>query len=515
MNSSETSGRRERGSQTALLLVAVCAAVVLVYLPALRLGPVAEDLQWALKGATTPLHPGSLLEPFHQHVRPAGNLFFAAAVALFGQQWVAYRVVQLALLLVLTVLAWRLLYRTLALPPLGVALVVALWLISPLCDDVMFITNQVKQVLLALGVVGVLLLREGPRAPARQLGTAAFAVLAAAAKEEWVVLPALVLAQDLLLLRVTLRRALRRAVPWACAVVAYLAAYWVLVHFQARWFYGQGSSVVLAKGVATLGAFFHVLPPVPWEFRSLLAERPLGASLSVALMLVLLVFTVVRRERRALFCLVASALTALPTLPGAAQAGRYLLLPWFFFLVACALSLREFGRTVRMNRQLDVAFVVLGVVLLAGDAVRVRADCIDWARFAAIARAVEAEAAPLVQSAREGSALVVFRGDDGGPLRRLLESPRGQLKLYFPRPDDPYGAVSLSALLSWRTYREGFVLERVTTLPPGQAVAGFIHETGFFQAHGTPRGPMIGGGMRPPLILLRRPWATFDPTVFP
>jgi hypothetical protein len=168
-----------------------------------------------------------------------------------------------------------------------------------------------------------------------------------------------------------------------------------------------------------------------------------------------------------------------------------------------------------MSRQLDTAFVVLGVVLLAGDAVRVRADCIDWARFAAIARTVEAEAAPLVQRAREGSALVVFRGDDGGPLRRLLESPRGQLKLYFPRPDDPYGAVSLSALLSWRTYREGFVLERVTTLPTGQAVTGFIHDVGFFLPRGMPLGPMIGGGMRPPVILIPRPWATFDPTVFP
>jgi hypothetical protein len=289
----------------------------------------------------------------------------------------------------------------------------------------------------------------------------------------------------------------------------------VLVRFEARWFYGQGASVVAAKGVATLGAFFHVLPPVPWEFRSLLAERPLGAAISVALMLALLVFSLARRERRALFCLVASGLTALPTLPGAGQAGRYLLLPWFFFLAACALSLREFGRTVRMSRQLDTAFVVLGVVLLAGDAVRVRADCIDWARFAAIARTVEAEAAPLVQRAREGSALVVFRGDDGGPLRRLLESPRGQLKLYFPRPDDPYGAVSLSALLSWRTYREGFVLERVTTLPPGQAVAGFIHDAGFFLPRGMPLGPMIGGGMRPPVILIPRPWATIDPTVFP
>ena len=515
MSLSEVSGRRDRGWQAALPLVAVCAAVVLVYLPALSLGPVAEDLQWALKGATTSLHPESLLKPFHQHLRPAGNLFFAASVALFGRQWVAYRVVHLALVLALAVLAWRLARRTMAIPGPGAALVVALWLISPLSDDVVFITNQVKQVLLAVGVLGVLLLREGSPTPWRRLGIVGSAVLAAAAKEEWVVLPALVLAQDVLLLSVPWRRAVRRVAPWAVAVAAYLAVYWALVRFQAGWFYGQRPADVAAKAVATAGALFHLLPPVPWEFGALLSDRPLGAALGVALTIGLVAFAVARRERRALFCLVASALTALPTLPGAGQAGRYLLLPWLFFLAACVLSLRDVGRSLRMSRQLDAAFVVLGVVLLAGDALRVRADCIDWARFGAIARAVEAEAAPLVQRAREGSALVVLRGDDGGPLRRLLESPRGQLKLYFPRPDDPYGVVSLSALLSWQTYREGFVLERVTTLPPGRPAAGFIHGAGFFLPHGMPLGPMIGGGMRPPVILLPRAWDTFDPAAFP
>jgi hypothetical protein len=515
MNSSEINVRRDRVWLAALPLVAVCAAVVLVYLPALSLGPVAEDLQWALKGATTPLHPESLLKPFHQHLRPAGNLFFAASVALFGGQWVAYRVVQLALVLALVLLAWRLTRRTLALPAPGAALVVALWLISPLSDDVVFITNQVKQVLLALGVLGVLLLREGSPTLPRRLGIVGSAVLAAAAKEEWVVLPALVLAQDVLLLSVPLRRALRRVAPWAVAVAAYLAAYWALVRFQAGWFYGQGPANVAAKAVATAGALFHVLPPVPWEFGALLSDRPLGAALAVALTIALVAFAVVRRERRALFCLVASGLTALPTLPGAGQAGRYLLLPWLFFLVACALSLREVGRSLRMSRQLDATFIVLGVVLLAGDAVRVRADCADWARFAAIARTLESETTPLVRHARAGDAVVVVRGDDGGPFRQLLESPRGQLKLYFPRPDDPYGAVSLSALLSWQTYREGFVVERVETLPLGRSAMGFVHEVGGFVPREMPTGYSPGGGPRRPVILVPRPWETFDPAAFP
>jgi len=520
MSSNEGGSTRVRGWLSALPLVVACAAVVMAYAPALSLGPVAEDLQWALKGAATPAHPEGLLKPFHQHLRPAGNLFFAASVAVFGTQWVAYRVAQLALLLVLAVLAWRLLRGTLALPSLGSGLVIALWLISPLSDDVVFITNQVKQVLLGLGIVGVLLLCQGPRTPARRLGMVGLAVLAAAAKEEWVVLPALVLAQDVLLFSVPWRRALRRVAPWAVAVVAYLAAYWALVRFQAEWFYGQGPSGVATKAVATVAAFFHVLPPVPWEFGALVADNRVKALLAVALALALIALTVVRRERRALFCLVASALTALPTLPGAGQAGRYVLLPWLFFLAACALVLREVGRAVRMSRLLDAAFVVLGVMLLAGDAVRVRADCTDWARFAAIAWALETEATPLVQHARAGNAVVVVRGDDGGPLRRLLESPRGQLKLYFPRPDDPYGAVSLSALLSWQTYREGLVLERVTALPPGRAAFGFVHHSGGFIPHelqagdDTPR-PLPGGGLRAPVILVPRPWAGFDPSAFP
>lgn len=515
MRSNEADAKSGRRWLAALPLVAACVAVVVVYAPTLGLGPVAEDLQWALKGAATPLHPGGLLKPFHQHLRPAGNIFFAASAALFGKQWVGYRVVQLALLLALAAVGWLLLRRTLGMPPLGAGLVVALWLISPLSDDVVFITNQVKQVLLALGIVGVLLLREGPPGVVHRLGTVGAAVLAAAAKEEWVVLLALVLAQDALLLSVPWRRALRRAVPWAVAVSAYLATYWALVRFQAGWFYGGEPSGLVAKVIATAGAFLHLLPPVPWEFGALLADRTLGAALSVMLALAVITFTVVRRDRRALFCLLASAVTALPTLPGAGQAGRYMLLPWFFFLAGCTLVLREVGRAVRMGRLLDAAFVALGVTLLAGDALRVRGDCTDWARFASIARTLETEATPLLQHARAGRALVVLRGDDGGPLRRLLESPRGQLKLYFPRPDDPYGVLSLSALLSWQTYREGFVLERVAALPPEQAVAGFVHETGVFLPREIPAGSPLGGGSRRPVILVPRPWATFDPAAFP
>ena len=515
MRSNEASAKSARRWLGALPLVAACVAVVVVYAPALGLGPVAEDLQWALKGVATPLHLEGLLKPFHQHLRPAGNMFFAASVALFGKQWVAYRVVQLALLLALAAAGWLLLRRTLGVPPLGAGLVVALWLISPLSDDVVFITNQVKQVLLGLGIVGVLLLREGPPGVVRRLGTIGAAVLAAAAKEEWVILPALVLAQDVLLLSVPWRRALRRAVPWVVAVFAYLATYWALVRFQAGWFYGGDPSGLVAKVIATAGAFFHILPPVPWEFGALLADRTLGAALSVMLALTVVTFTVVRRDRRALFCLLASAVATLPTLPGAGQAGRYMLLPWFFFLAGCTFVLREVGRAVQMMRLLDAGIVVLGVTLLVGDAVRVRGDCTDWARFAAIARTLEAEATPLLQHARAGRALVVLRGDDGGPLRRLLESPRGQLKLYFPRPDDPYGVISLSALLSWQTYREGFVLERVAALPPAQAVAGFVHETGVFLPGEIPAGSPWGERSRPPVILVPRPWATFDPAAFP
>jgi hypothetical protein len=168
-----------------------------------------------------------------------------------------------------------------------------------------------------------------------------------------------------------------------------------------------------------------------------------------------------------------------------------------------------------MSRGLDAAFVAFGVMLLAGDALRVRADCADWARFATIARALETEATPLLRHARAGGALVVVRGDDGGPLRRLLESPRGQLKLYFPRPDDPYGAVSLSALLSWKTYREGFVLERVDTLPPGRTAMSFVHETGGFVPREMPSGSSPVGRPRRPVILVPRPWETFDPAAFP
>ncbi len=499
---------------------AACAALILVYLPAMSLGPVAEDLQWALKGAATPLHPAGLLAPFHQHLRPAGNVAFAAMVAVFGHNWVGYRVVVLALVIVLAAVAYRFLHQTLLVPPIGAGLVVALWLISPLTDEVLFVTNQLKQVLLGVAVLGVLLLRGRPPTPWRRLAIVMGAVTAAMTKEEWVILPALVLAQDTLLLDVPWRRAVRRVVPWALAVVGYLAAYWALVGFQAEWFYSRGATRTMAKGVATLAAFLHLMPPVPWEFTPSLAERPLAVGLAVALAVALAAFAVARRQRLALFSLLAGLAAALPTLPGGGQAGRYMLLPWLFFLAASVIALREVASLLRAGRALEVPLVVLALLLLVGDAVLVRRDAEDWLRFAALGRAVEAESAPLLARARAGCALVVVRGDDGGALRRLLESPRGQLKLYFPRPDDPYGAVSLSALLSWQTYREGFVLERVKTLPEGQAAAAFAHENGGFRPVGGPEGGLSGaraplGGSRTPVILVPRPWAGFDPAAFP
>lgn len=500
---------------------AAVAVVLASYLPVLRLPPVGEDLQWALRGATVLRSPGVLLRPFHEHLRPAGDAFFAAGVAMFDTQWGGYRAVQLAIAAALALAGWALARRLLRGGVWTAALLVPLWLVCPLVTEVFCVTNQVKQMLLGIGILGVLLLRGPAPSRRRRVAIAALALLAAAAKEEWVVLPVLVALQDILVLAVTPRRAVRRMLPWLAAVAVYLVAYDLLVAFRARWFFETTAAAGAAKLVASLSSMWHVGDPLPLGFSSLLQDNSGGAAAAVTLTAAVVAALVASRSGPGLFAVTAAGVLLLPTALSPLQAGRYLLLPWFFMLVAVVEAGRRLASRPRLRGAVAAAGGLLAIAVVARDAGVVWRDLDDWAAYGALQRRVRDEAAPLLAAARSGMALVVLRGDDGAPLAALATAPAGNAKLYFPRPDDPYGVASLQALMTWELRRAGLALERVREVDGGRPAAAFVHHAGGFVE--LPAVPQVAvrfpaeparGGVRG-VVLVPVPWTSFAPEAFP
>jgi hypothetical protein len=494
--------------------------VLVAYSPLLRMPQVGEDVQWALRGATVLRSPSLALRPFHLHFRPLVDAFFAAGVAAFDSRWAGYRAAQLVAAALLALTGWALARRLLGGSAWLAAGLVPLWLVCPLVADVFCATSQVQQMLLGAAVLGVLAVRVEAASRLRRVTIALLALAAAATKEEWVVLPVLVLLQDAVWLGVPWRRALRRAAPWAAALAAYVAAYGVITGFQARGFFEVAPAVVAAKVVATLASLWHLAGPVPIGFDAWIAAAPGAAVVGVLLTAAVITALAAWRSRPGLFAAGAAVALALPTAVSAVQAGRYLLLPWLFALLAATAAGAEAWRRGRLRAAVALAGVALVVGALARDVPTVWRDIADWERYGRLQAAVAQESAPVAAALRAGRTVVVLRGDDGDPLAELAGTPAGVPKLYFPRPDDPYGAVSLQAVVSWELRREGLAAERVRRPAVGTPVAAFVHRAGAFVAlPGVPAVPVRFPGDPPPaapgVVLAPVPWTAFAPAAFP
>ncbi len=480
-----------------------------VFAPTLAWGPIAEDLQWAYKGWTARHNPASFFQPFHQHYRPAVLALFAFAANVFGDWWLGYRVLAWVLLAVLLWVAARFLKQRTSLPEWLVPSLFVTWLVSPLADEVLFVTCEAQQVLYAIGVLWTLgkVDRSG-----RQKGFWWALTLAFASKEEAIVLLPLLVAQDRLLFGLSWRQVLRRALPLATFCLAFLAAYKALTAFQASWFYQNPWLAPLNFGT-TWPAFWHFHGPVLGKYAVALQSTWPWMVLSLVATALLLLATF-GRDRMPAFGFVAAGLSLLPTLPANLQVPRYTFLPYFFFLAAVLSGALALVHRMR-RRWLTLVFVLGWFSALVNDVSVARADRQDWDRFRRLSVVLEEELEPVLDALRQGKGTLLVRGADTLPLSQLYRSPRGIAKVYFPRPDDPYGVVSVSAVVSWKLRREGVAAVRCHGEGCPQPQAAFRHEVGGFlpmEPTAPLPGELFGAGR---VLLAPLPARSFHPQAFP
>lgn len=472
------------------------AGIAAVFHPVLGWGPVAEDFQFALKAARVRESPGELLQPLQLVWRPLAVLPFAA---VSGSSWLPLRALQFGLGLTLGGLGFALLRRLVKLTAPVAALLTLLWLWAPLSTEVLCGETAFLGHLLygCLALVALLSLADESRRSRWLLAAATSAALLC--KEDAVVLPAVVFVAAWLVLGRPPRLAARTALWAAVPVVVFVPAYLAVTHLAYRGFFAVSGRELAAKVLATAGAFFHLLPPASSHFVAHLAAHPWQTALT-ALVLAALPLVLVRfRQREAGGWLLAAAFLLLPTLPSAGQAARWTFLPWLAFLAACAHPFT--ARAASWARGwLPRAAAGLAALLAATNCVVALGDVRDWGRFEALTRRLEGELGPLLEATRNGVPVVVWRDDDDGPLQRLVFTPRGSIKLYFPRPEDPYGIVSLEAMLGWHLRSEGLAVLRLSA--PASGSLEFVHrDGGFHPLLPGERTRRPGSGSRPPVCL--------------
>lgn len=472
----------------------------------------AEDFQFALKGVRVSEDLGELLQPLQLVWRPLAVVPFAA---LAGPSWLPMRATQYVLGLALGLLGFLLLLRIVKVPAPAAALLVLLWLLAPLSSEVLCgETAFVGHLLYGCATLVALLALANDGPSSRWVPLAAVSV-ALLCKEDAVVLPLVLLFTAWLVLGRSLRQAVSAGALAAIPVALFVPVYVAVTHLAYRGFFEVSVAELAAKALATGGAFLHTLPSTGSHFVQHLTAHSWQTAMTALVLVALPVVLFRSRQRESIGWLLVTATLLLPTLPSPGQAGRWTFLPWLTFLAACA---RAFAaRTATWARGWPVrAAIGLASVLVVTNSVVVLGDVRDWGRFEGLTRRLEGELEPLLAAARAGVPMAVFRDNDSGPLNELLFSPAGAIKLYFPRPEDPYGIVSLEAMLGWHLHREGLAVLRVREPVPGSALLS--HRDGGFFPVASVRGIGAygpGGTPRSPVCLVPIPWREHRARVFP
>lgn len=468
--------RRWQDVACALLLP---AAVAVVFWPVLGMALIGDDYQWVQHARQALRRPLLLLADLDTFYRPASTMTLAADELIWNGRPVGFRITNLALHAVCGVLLLRA-GRRLGLSLLAAGAVALLWVASPFAlEPASQVAIRFEHLLLAawLGMIAA-----WPRevwTPGRAAVIAGLTAAALLSKETWVVTPALVWVLEVVVRRCPTRVAARTAFPFALAAGAYVVAYFLA--FPGDKGYFQLEFETLAKVPHQMAAFLHLEDPVPLQF-------PLSWRTAIAAAAVAGLGTLAVRWRApaGVVGLGLLLVPSLPTLFVPYLPGRYNSVPYlgFLLLVAGVTSVRPGRRGGQRWRQAAVAATAAAVALvLAADVATVRADLEDYGRVAAAHERLLAEARAAARGFPVGMPVVHVRDESENPLREIAASPRGVLKLFYPRHQDPYGLVDAAALFDFVLADRGVSVRVLRDDEPSLAAAGvlLVHRTGGFE----------------------------------
>jgi len=437
--------------------VVLATAVELLFGPTRSLALTGDSYQWIQFAHAAAHRPVLLLTDLDTFLRPSTTWSLALDRAVWGGfDARGFRFSSLVLH-ALAALALAAAGRRLGLGSVAASVVAFLWMTSPLTDESVFVVAYRFQPLLLLSWLVLIMAWPGfgQDWSRRRLAVAVLAVVAAAAaKETWVVTPALVLALELDRGR-PWRRALRAVGLVTIPVVAYVVAYF-LAFPSDKTYYVLGGHV-LARIPSQLAAFLYLDEPMPFELR--LTWPGVLATVAVAAA----VFACARWRVRGIW--VALALLLLPTVPTLMvpyMPQRYLAIPYAGFLLLVGLWVSAVVQRVRRWRALIRVVAALVTVLVAAAGVAlVRADLVDYRAIADAHATLIEEAAAVAPLVAAGGPVVVVRDDRLHLLVEILRDPAGLPKLAYTRHDDPAGLIDASALFEWVIADEGTAVNDV------------------------------------------------------
>jgi hypothetical protein len=479
---SETEPKATRGGELRWILVSalvVAATVAALYHPAAELVLMGDSYQWVQHAHEATHRPLRLFADVDTFLRPASTWTLVVDRLIWRWNPSGFHVTNLllhgavAVLLVATA-------RRLGLGRWVSLLVALIWVASPFTDEPAFVVAYRFQTLFAAAWLALIVMWPGPDETwgrARVAGVVGATLIAAAAKETWVMIPALVVALEVGQHRRSFGRALQTAVPFAIAAALYTGVYFVLFPPGGKSYY-VWTLEPIAKVPHQLAVFFHLEQLVPLEmpftWRGVVALGLVGGLAAVLWY---------RRQRPALVAMAVLILPVLPTLMVPYLPQRYTALPYAGFLLLIGLWYSQ------QDNQLDQplflrlgAGVVVAMVAVAGW-LTVRADLTDYSRISAAHARLVDEAREVLWAVEPKVPIVVVRAEQELPLLDVLRSPQGLAKLPFTRPDDPYGLVDASALFDWALAEERVLVEEMTDWPStglGKPGVVLLHRNGGF-----------------------------------
>jgi hypothetical protein len=438
-----------------VLLISV--VVTLLHGPAVSLALTGDSYQWIQHAHRAAHQPALLFADLDTFLRPSNTWTLVADRFLWGGfNARGYRTTSLVLH-GLVALALAFAGRRLGLGPTAAAVVALAWVTSPFTDESAFVVAYRFQPLLLLA--WLVLIAVWPRTDASwssgRVALVAMAILAAAAaKETWIVTPALVTA-----LEFDRRKSLRGA-ALPVALVGAAAVLYVVIYFFAfptsKSYYELGPHVI-AKITQQLAAFLYFGEPRPYA----LAVTLTGV---IALVVVALMALACLRWRVA-GTWVALSLLVLPTLPTLLvpfMPQRYLAIPYAGFLLLVVLWVGALiERLPRRGAAIRGFAMVLAVLVVGAGAAIVRADLEDYRAMAAAHEALIEEAAAVAGTFSGRRPVLIVRDEWAQPLVEILSEPKGIPKLPYTRHEDPYGLIDTAALFEWVLSEEGTRVERI------------------------------------------------------